>query len=448
MKYIPNSQANREKMLQEIGVESIESLFSAIPDNLRLNRDLNISPPVSEFSLLKNLKRLAGQQATNSISFLGAGAYRRFIPAAILPIVSRAEFLTSYTPYQPEVSQGNLQVMFEFQSLLAQLTGMEIANASLYEGASAAGEAVLMSKRIRKNQNKVLISAGLHPEYVETIKTYVRFKNLKIVEIPLGETGQTDLEFLQQQLDETTLCSVWQSVNFYGVIEDQKGFSDILNDHPALSIVVIPDMSCLGLLAPPGKFGADIVVGEGQSLGLPLSYGGPNLGIFASKKRYMRQMPGRLSGQTVDENGNRAFCLTLATREQHIRREKATSNICSNQALCALWVTVYLSLLGRQGIKQLSRLNFSKTHYAMERIRELEGYKIRYSGQVYNEFVLELPVESAELTNQLKEKKIIAGTPLSRFQIEDKRAILVNITEVNTKEDIDYFIECLQEIKI
>ncbi len=434
-------------MLGELGIESINDLFSAIPDSIRFKDALKIADAISEFSLTKGLKELAAQQPVAAISFLGAGSYRRFIPAAIAPIASRAEFLTSYTPYQPEVSQGSLQTMFEFQTLLSQLTGMEVANGSMYEGATAAAEAVLMAKRIRPKPDIVLISSGLHPEYFETIKTYTRHKNLRLVEIPLDENGRTDFSVLKSQLDKTVLCSLLQIVNFFGIIEDQKTHADLLADSPILSISVIPEMSSLGLLKPPGEFGADIVVGEGQSLGLPVSYGGPNLGIFASRKKFVRQMPGRLSGQTLDQNGDRAFCLTLSTREQHIRREKATSNICSNQALCALWVTIYLSLLGRKGIKRLAELNLQKTTYAINGIREIGSFKLRYPGQVYNEFVLESPIKSAELIKRLKDKNVLAGVPLSRFKAADEHGILISITEVNTKKEIDYFIECLREIK-
>ena len=377
MRYIPNNSEVRLVMLKEIGVNSVEELFSPIPENLLLKDELEISAPVSEFKLLRELNDLAAQQAIEPLSFIGAGVYRRFIPAAIGSVVSRAEFLTSYTPYQPEVSQGNLQAMFEFQTLLSQLTGMDLANASMYEGASAAAEAVLMCKRIKPKPDTVLISAGLHPEYIEVIRTYTRFKDLKIKLIPVLESGQTDPVALESELDSQTLCCLIQGVNFFGVIENLRILSDLIKSKDVLWVAVLPEMTSLGMLTPPGHFGADIMVGEGQSLGLPLSYGGPNLGVFAAKQKYMRQMPGRLSGETKDKNGDRAFCLTLATREQHIRREKATSNICSNQALCALWATIYLSLLGKKGIKSLAQLNYSKTKYAIDRLTGIKGVKLR-----------------------------------------------------------------------
>jgi len=433
-------------MLAEIGVDSVEALFSTVPDKLLLNKELNISPPVSEFKLMRELDDLAAQQATEPFSFLGAGVYRRFIPAVIGSLVSRAEFLTSYTPYQPEVSQGTLQAMFEFQTLLSQLTGMDIANASMYEGASAAAEAVLMCKRIQPKPDTVLISAGLHPEYIETIQTYIRFKDLKLKMIPLLENGQTDMAALEKEVDSQTLCCLIQTVNFYGIVENLKRVSEVVDSKGILWVAVLPEMTSLGMLTPPGHFGADILVGEGQSLGLPLSYGGPNLGVFAAKQKYMRQMPGRLSGQTRDNAGDRAFCLTLATREQHIRREKATSNICSNQALCALWATIYLSLLGKKGIKELAHINFSKTKYAIEQLTRINGVKLRYSASVYNEFALETPESSETILSRLREKNILAGVPLSRFFPEDNHGILVNVTEVNTKDEIDYLVKCMDEI--
>ncbi len=446
MKFMPNSPDTRAEMLKEIGVSSVEDLFVNIPEDIRLKELLSISAPISEFSLKKELKKRSGEMPTEYISFLGAGSYRRYIPEAIGSIVSRAEFLTSYTPYQPELSQGSLQVMFEFQTLLSQLTGMDVANASMYEGATAVAEAVFLAQRVKKKRTKVLYSAGLHPEYIETLKTYMHHQNVELVEIPLAENGQTDLAIIEKELDDTSLCSLLPVINFYGVIEDLKKHGALLANHEALFVVVIIEMSGLGMLTPPGEFGADVVVGEAQSLGLPVSYGGPNLGVFACRQKYVRQMPGRLAGLTSDKDGNRAFCLTLSTREQHIRREKATSNICSNQALCALWVTVYLSLMGKHGLKQLASLNYSKSQYAIQKLKMVQGIKFRYSAPVYNEFVIELPKNSQDVLDQLKGKKIFGGVPLSRFEGSDTQGVLVNITEVTTKEEIDRFINSLEEI--
>lgn len=433
-------------MLRVIGTEKIADLFQSIPEKIRLDSLLNMDPPKNEYDLLKELKTLSRQSNPECLSFLGAGCYRHFVPSVIAPLVSRGEFLTAYTPYQPEISQGTLQVMFEFQTLMSRLTGMDISNSSMYEGASALAEAILMAKRIRPKATKVLLSAGLHPEYEATVRTYLTHLDLAIKTIPLMDSGQTDFSVLEKELDESVICSVLQVVNFCGVIEDQEAHSQLLSNSKALNIAVLPEMTALGLLAPPGKFGADIVVGEGQSLGLPTSYGGPNIGVLATKNAYMRQIPGRISGQTVDKKGARAFCLTLATREQHIRREKATSNICSNQMLCALWVTIYLSLLGKNGLKELARLNYAKTDYARKQIATVSGYRIRYSALVYNEFVLELPIKSDLFLERMRAKNILAGVALSRFDSNDDQAVLLNFTELNSKEEIDMLIEHLGEV--
>lgn len=445
LRYFPNDSRSNQEMLDKIGVSQASDLFSAIPESLRLQGGLKIVEPKSEYALLKELKAKAADYPADLPSFLGAGAYRRFIPSAISALVSRAEFLTAYTPYQPEVSQGTLQAMFEFQSLLCELTGMEVANASMYEAGSAAAEAVMMAKRVNPKPNKVLLSAGLHPEYAETIKTYLSFGDYQIVTIPLLSSGQTDLELLEKELDQNALCSVLQVVNFYGVIEDQAAHGALLAKSKALNIAVLPEMTSLGLIQTPGQHGADIFVGEGQSLGLPLSYGGPYLGVFGCKKEYMRKMPGRLSGLSEDSRGNRAFCLTLSTREQHIRREKATSNICSNQALCALWVTIYLSLLGKEGLKDLARINMSKTRYALEQIRSQTKLKPRYTGRVYNEFCLELPCNATLWIDKLLHEGLMAGVDLARFG-QTEGGILISVTELNSKAEIDLLVSKLGEL--
>ncbi|MDT8445476.1 MAG: aminomethyl-transferring glycine dehydrogenase subunit GcvPA [bacterium] len=445
MRYFPNDPQTRQEMLQRIGVSRPEDLFAAIPANLQLTSLLNISAPRSEYALLKELKAKAASYPSELPSFLGAGVYRRFIPSAIAPIVSRAEFLTAYTPYQPEVSQGTLQAMFEFQTMLSLLTGMEVANASMYEGASATAEAVMMAKRVYAKGSKVLVSAGLHPEYLETLRTYLSFGDLELVLIPLQANGQTDLEALKAQLDETALCSVLQRVNFYGVIEDASAHAALLEGFKALNIEVLPEMTALGLLKTPGELGVDIFVGEGQSLGLPVSYGGPNLGVFACKAEFMRKMPGRLSGMTEDSRGERAFCLTLSTREQHIRREKATSNICSNQALMALWVTIYLSLLGKSGLRQLAQTNLTLADYARQQMGAA-GLKLRYSGAVYNEFVLELPCNAGLWVDKIQHEGLLAGVNLNRFNAEDESGLLLSFTELNSKQEIDLLVSKLKEL--
>lgn len=447
MKYIPNHESVRKEMLQVIGVDSVNELIKTIPESLQLKSPLNLPPSLHETALLKDLKSKARFSSRDAVSFLGGGSYRRFIPSAIAPVVSRAEFLTSYTPYQPEVSQGTLQVMFEFQTLLSQLTGMDVVNASMYEGASATAEAVLMAKRINGKKKKIILSAGLHPEYRETVITYLQHSGLQVENAPLDDSGQTSLTELETLMDENTLCAVTQMVNFYGVIEPMKQIGDMLTAQKVLNIAVLPEMTALGIIKPPGELGVDIFVGEGQSLGLPISYGGPNLGIFATTTKYMRQLPGRLAGETVDMDGKRAFCLTLATREQHIRREKATSNICSNQMLCALMVTMYLSLLGKSGMRKLALQNISKTEFLKNALEMEPEFKLRHSGSTYNEFVLELPVDSTSFLAALKARGILGGIPLKRFQEGDQKAVLINVTEMNSREDINSLLNAIREVR-
>jgi glycine dehydrogenase subunit 1 len=447
MKYIPNHEAVRKEMLQEIGVDSVGELIKTIPESLQLKSPLNLPPALHETALLKDLKNKAKFASRDAISFLGGGSYRRFIPSAIAPVVSRAEFLTSYTPYQPEVSQGTLQVMFEFQTLLSQLTGMDVVNASMYEGASAAAEAVLMAKRINSKKKKVILSKGLHPEYRETVLTYLQHSGLEVEDVELDAAGQTDITALQSMVADDTLCVVTQMVNFFGVIEPMPQISEILSSQKTLNIGVLPEMTALGIIKSPGELGVDIFVGEGQSLGLPVSYGGPNLGIFATSTKYMRQLPGRLAGQTVDNDGKRAFCLTLATREQHIRREKATSNICSNQMLCALMVTMYLSLLGKNGLRKLALQNISKTEFLKKSLAMETDFKIRHSGSTYNEFVLELPVDSTSFLAALKAKNILGGIALKRFIEDDQKAVLISVTEMNSRDDLNSLLNAVREVR-
>ncbi len=446
MRYIPSGSRAVREMLQRVGVAEIDDLFVTIPEPLKIKAPLQIRPAQSEFSLRRELKAKAATYPTEAFSFLGGGVYRRFIPSAISPVVTRAEFLTSYTPYQPEISQGTLQAMFEFQTLLAELTGMDVANGSMYEGATALAEAVLMAKRIKPKRNRVLVSQGVHPEYLETLRTYLHHQNLEIAVIPLNSAGQTDFHALRQVLDENSLCSLLQVVNFFGVIEDQAAHAELTQAAGCLNIASVLEMTSLGMLEPPGSFGVDIFVGEGQSLGLPLSFGGPNLGVFACKKAYVRKMPGRLSGQTVDQEGRRAFCLTLSTREQHIRREKATSNICSNQQLCALWVSMYLSLLGRKGLKELAEMNYSKGREAKKLLAAVPGVKIRHSAAHYNEFVIELPQKALRVWEELDRRGYLAGIPLVWFDPADDQALLVNVTEVNPKEEIEALALALKEV--
>ena len=372
MRYVSLTDEEKKLILEEIGASRIEDLFSTIPEQFRLLEPVDIPAALSEIEVLDYFKGLAETNASSEKFqyFLGAGAYNHFIPTIIDSIISRAEFYTAYTPYQPEISQGTLQAVFEFQTLVCQLTGMEVANASLYDGSSALAEAVLMAARITKRQ-KILLPKTLHPEYRRVLETYVTNLNIELVDIPFTESGQVDLNQVEDSLNESFAALVLQSPNFFGVIEDLELASQLCQATGSLFIVTVSEALSLGLLKPPGEVGADIVVAEGQSLGIPLGYGGPYLGVFATKDKHKRQMPGRLVGQTVDSEGNRGFVLTLATREQHIRREKATSNICTNQGLCALIVAIFLVTLGKHGIRRLAEQNLKKAHYLRSLLPEM-----------------------------------------------------------------------------
>jgi glycine dehydrogenase subunit 1 len=448
MPYIPHTEKDIQEMLHVVGAASVEDLFKVIPDNLNLKQTLTLPAALSEQELIQELTNIGRKNATvdEYISFLGAGAYHHYIPSIVNHLISRSEFYTAYTPYQPEISQGTLQAIFEYQTLICQLTGMEVANASMYEGASATAEAVLMTRRIN-NGSKVLLSSSLHPEYREVVNTYLSSNGSDIKEILYcTETGRTLPETVEKFIDSNTSCVVIQHPNFFGSIEDIKAISELVHKNNSILIVAITEPISLGLLKPPGEMGADIVVGEGQSFGNNLNFGGPYLGFFATREKYLRQMPGRLVGETVDKNGNRGYVLTMATREQHIRREKATSNICTNEGLCALAAAIYLTSLGKHGLMELARLNLSKAHYLKEGLANIKGIKIAFTAPTFNEFVLELEKEPDTIVKALLKKGIIAGLPLKRFYSELSRHILICATEMNTKKDIDALIEGLSHI--
>jgi len=436
MRYIPTSPAERISMLREIGCERIEDLFDQVPEKLRMDHPIGIGHPISEPELIEFFNRLASKNGTNNQFFLGAGAYSHFIPVVIDSLISRSEFLTAYTPYQPELSQGTLQYVFEFQTMVAQLTGMEVANASLYDGSTAVAEAVLMADRVTK-RNKYLIAETVHPQYREVVTAYTRNLGVTVDYIQVGPTGAIDPEALA--VDDRTAAVVVQSPNFFGCIEDLKSIADAAHRAGALLIVAVAEPLSLGVLKPPGHCGADIVVGEGQALGIPLSFGGPYLGLFATLEKYLRQMPGRLVGETSDHHGNRGYVLTLSTREQHIRREKATSNICTNQGLFALMATIYLATMGRRGLQEVARQNLQKSHYAAKKIAGLRGYQLRYSAQFFNEFVVKTPIPAAELVDRLIEKDIVAGLPLEDYYPDMRDSLLICVTETAKKEAIDKF---------
>ena len=445
MSYISLSDKDKKEMMARIGITSVDELFRTIPQNIRLKRKLEVPSPLTEVELIRRFEEIGAQNKyRNCISFLGAGAYSHRIPFIVDYLSSRGEFVSPYTPYQPELSQGTLQVIFEFQTLISQLTGMDIANASLYDGASGAAEAVLMAQRL-KDRPKVLIPRTLHPHYRRVIQTYVENLEIEIEEFKYAETGEADLEDLKNKLDERTFAVLVQSPNFLGVVEDIETISGLAHSAGALSVVVIPEALSLGILEAPGNLGADIVTGEGQSFGIPLSFGGPYLGFMSCAKEFIRQFPGRIAGQTRDVDGKRGYVLTFSTREQFIRRERATSNICTNQALCALRATIFLETLGQEGLRELSWQNIQKTWYALEKLTRIQGIKRRFSGPVFNEFVLDFPGELTKVEAALKEKGIIGGLKLGDFYPELEHSLLVCVSEIHSKDDIDLLAESLED---
>jgi glycine dehydrogenase subunit 1 len=442
IRYIPHTEEDIRKMLDALGLKKLEDLFQAIPKEYRLSKPLNLPEPLSEPDLLRHIQEL---QSPMMSGFLGAGAYHHFIPAAVSHLVSRSEFSTAYTPYQPEISQGTLQAIFEYQTLMCQLTGMEVSNASMYDGASSLAEAVLMAHRITKRK-KVLLSQAVHPEYRRVIQTYIDPDQQEIVPVPYQKKeGRTDEKVLLDLLKEDVSAVVIQSPNFFGVIEDLQRIGGKIHDCGGLMIVGFSESVAYGILQPPGAMGADIVAGEGQSLGIPVSYGGPYLGIFATLETFVRNMPGRLVGETIDLEGKRGFVLTLATREQHIRRERATSNICTNEGLCALTTTVFLSCLGKEGLKELAMMNLSRTEYAKKVVSRIRGCKLNFTGPTFNEFVLRIEKEPEEVLEELRKERILGGLPLEKFYPELDHHLLVTVTEMNRKEEIDRWGEALEK---
>lgn len=434
MRYLPNSPADREAMLRATGHRSIEDLFAQIPDELRLRGPLKLPGPLSEPEILEFFRSAARKSTRDYVSMLGAGAYAHYRPAALDALLARGEFFTAYTPYQAELAQGTLQAMFEFQTLIAQLTGMDVSNASLYDGSTAMTEAVLMALRITRRE-RVLVARTVHPEYRQVLDAYVRHQGFEVIEVPYTASGQLDGAKLEALLKPEPAAVVVQSPNFFGVLERCAELAAQAHRAGALLIVVITEPLSLGMVRPPEP--ADIVCGEAQSFGVPVAFGGPYVGFLAAKEQFVRQMPGRLVGQTQDSKGRRGYVLTLSTREQHIRREKATSNICTNQSLCALAVTIYLSLLGKKGLKSLAEQNFAKAHYAACQFAEVSGASLPFAGPRFNEFVVKTPAAVEKVLASLREEKIIGGLNLERFFPELKDHLLVSTTETVSKESID-----------
>ena len=444
MRYIPNSPDERAEMLEQIGVGTTDNLFDSIPEELRLRKHLNVPAAMSELELLKRFDEMGTRNvAARRISFLGGGAYSHYIPTIVDHLISRSEFFTAYTPYQPEISQGTLQAIFEFQTLVCQLTGMDIANASMYDGSTAMAEAVLMAERVTK-RSKVIVSSAVHPQYLEVAHTYVQHAGIELQQaVYCAESGTTLVDSLSA-LDENTAAVVVQSPNFFGCIEDLQALSEKAHANGALLIVAVTEAMSFGLLRSPGACGADIVIAEGQSFGVPMSFGGPYVGLFATRDKYARQIPGRLVGEAYDKNGRRGFVLTLATREQHIRREKATSNICTNEGLIALAATIYLETMGRRGVQEAAQQCAQKAHYAAREIGKLAGYSLPFSGPFFNEFVVRAPADASSLLDRLaRDRGIDAGIALSRFDSARPNDFLVCVTETNTREQIDALVEGL-----
>lgn len=441
MRYIPCSESDRKALLGSMGLTSVDQLFSGIPENLRLRRLLNIPAALSEPELLAYFQKAAAENAEDYSSFLGAGVYRHFIPVVVDSLISRSEFYTAYTPYQAEVSQGTLQAIFEFQTYITQLTGQEVANASLYDGSTAVAEAVLMAHRITRRK-KFLVAKTLHPEYRAVMATYSRNLGIEIQTIDYLPTGRTDLSQLESAMNETVAGVVIQTPNFFGTIEETAAASSLAAKYGALSIVNVCEALSMGILRAPSE--ADIVTGEAQSLGVPMSFGGPHVGFLATHEKYVRQMPGRLVGMGVDQEGRRSFVLTLATREQHIRRERATSNICTNQSLCALMVTIYLATLGPRGLRETCEQNIRKTDYAVTQIQRRTPHKVLFPSPRFNEFVVQLRNGGADLIQRLLQKNIVPGFHLGQAYPELGDSLLVCVTETTTREEIDALVEGLK----
>lgn len=439
--YVPNTVEEREAMLRAIGVDSIGELFSDIPEDMRIKSGLNLPNGLSEMEIRRLFVELAKKNNDTLKIFRGAGAYNHYIPAVVPQLVSRSEFYTAYTPYQAEMSQGMLQSIFEYQSLICRLTGLEASNASVYDGATAAAEAMSMMCSAKRKQ-KLLISAGLHPEVIETIKTYAHCTGVEICVIPLDKNGVTDKQALADNISGSAGL-IAASPNFYGCIEDMAALASLVHESGALFTAYVNPMS-LGILKRPGDIGADIAIGDAQPLGMPLSFGGPYVGFMACTSKLSRNLPGRIAGQTQDADGNRAFVLTLQAREQHIRRDKASSNICSNQMLCAIMASIYIACMGPVGMREVAIQNMQKAHYLAEGISNIKGLRLRYSTPFFNEFVVDCDVDSEKLNNALKARGFMGGLPLSRL-VENDSGMLWCATEMNSRTDIDALLMALEE---
>lgn len=442
MSYIPHTKDDIKEMLAAIGVARVDDLFSVIPPALR-PKSFNIPEGRSEYEVTRHLGRLAAKNATQLVNFVGAGFYDHFIPAAVDAIVSRSEFYTAYTPYQPECSQGWLQSIYEYQTMICELTGLDVANASLYDGGTALYEAAMMAVRLT-GRTKIILDSGINLIYRTMLYTYTSNLSIEFVEVPVVH-GQSSREALAEYLDDKTAAVIFQNPNFFGAVDDFSDVVEKVHARGALAIASVYPVS-LGMLKTPGEMGFDIATGEGQSLGIPLSFGGPYLGFMAAKKGLVRQMPGRIVGATVDSDGKRGFVLTLQTREQHIRREKATSNICSNEALCALRAAVFTSLLGREGFAELAERNYRKAEFAKDVLARIPGVEVKRSSPTFNEFTVLLPRQADEVAYRMIDKGFACGFPLGRFYKGMDNYLLVAVTEKRTKEDIHRLADSLEAV--
>jgi glycine dehydrogenase subunit 1 len=434
--FLPLTDEDRQEMIAAIGLNDLEDLFSDIPDSIRLQRELDLPPALAESEVISHLNALAAKNRhfQNCRSFMGAGIYDHFIPSIIKHVTGRSEFYTSYTPYQPEISQGVLQAIFEYQTMICQLTGMDVANASMYDGGTAVAEGAVMGCGATR-RSKVLVSRSVNPFYRAVLRNYFQSRGLELEEIPILE-GCTDRASLDKMIDKEVATVVLQQPNFFGLVENMEGIADLVHEQKAVFMVSADPIS-LALLKAPAEYGADIVVGEGQGLGVPASFGGPVLGIMAAREKFVRQMPGRIAGETVDSEGNRGYVLTLQTREQHIRREKAASNICSNEALVALGASVYLAAMGPQGLREVAEQCLQKANYAREKISALDGYSVAFPGSNFKEFAVTVPGNPHELNRHLLDSNILGGIELSPLYPELKNTLLIAVTEKRTREEID-----------
>jgi len=444
MNYTQLTQQDTTQMLEVLGAGSIDDLFAKIPESTRLATDLHIPPGISELELLRDAGALAAKNEDTSrvVCFLGAGAYDHFVPTLVDALAAQTEFLTAYTPYQAEASQGVLQLFYEFQTMVAELTGMDVANASLYEGATAAAEAVLMARGVTR-RDRVVVAESVHPDTLRVLRTYTAQQEIEVVTVP-APGGVVDPAAFGQAVNDKTAAVVVQSPNFYGCLERIDRLIPQIHEHGALAIIATDPIAC-GLLKPPGAFDADVVVGEGQALGIPMQYGGPYLGLLACREQFLRKIPGRIVGMTKDVEGRRGFCLTLQTREQHIKRERATSNICTNQGLLAVRASIYTAAMGKKGIQEAASQSFDKAHYAAEAIAGLDGYELRFDAPFFKEFAVRTTKDVVAVLAKCREHGIAGGVPLARFDDALSDCFLVAVTEQRTKAEIDALVEALKE---